>query len=376
MSSIPFPHSADCSAPTWQARLEWQARLRHLRQRPWRLAGAIVLLSITLLATWWRLRLDGAGLLSMVRAYCWPLAVLAFAAAWRSTRHAAIHARHDFAQSWFAATPLSQDEVDRTIRQRVGRRLALPTCVVLLLPLAAMAASAQGAWSTWGMLAVGVGGGVFGGWFAAKRAPAFVAAPLPPRLAAQASTADAADLTALARWPFARWLADVEPRRHARMIAAVLLLLPAGIPPMAAMLAVAFVVCVVAAWELLRAVLATLPQAAAWLQATPLPLAPFARALIARPAAALAVLIAIAGLCLAGLGVSAARVGGIAVGAFVALSIAILQSLAWRYQARRARREILATAALALVLLTTAAWLLPWLACAAGLRGLLQLRRA
>ncbi len=372
-SSLRFAHP---SAPAWQAQLERRARTRHLWRQPWLVVGAIGSLAIVLLTVWWRLRIDGAGLLSVLSAQSWPLALLAFFIAWSSTRHAAVRARREFALSWFAATPLAKSEIGNALRNRVGRRVLPAWGIVLLLPLAAMAASGQRAWPAFALLAVAIGGGLVAGWRSAKHVTPS-AGDASPRLAPTRKAASTdAGFAALARLPFARWLADAEPRQHAKLIGAMLLMLPAGMPPLAALLCLLFVASLIAMWGLLRAVLATIAQAAAWLHATPMPLASFVRALAERPTLMLAFLAGVAGLGLAGLGLPATRAAGFAVGAFAACSTAILQALAWRHRPRRAWLETFASGGAALIALATATWLLPWLLSIAWLRGLLRLRRA
>lgn len=376
MSPFPFPRPADTSAPTWQARLEWRARAHRLWRLPWLVAGAVGLLAIALLATWWRLRIDGAGMLSVLGAQSGPLALLAFLVAWSSTRHAAVHARREFALSWLAATPLANGEIENALWKRVGRRVLPAWCIALALPLAAMAASGQRAWQAFALLAVAIASGMVAGWRSAKHMRPSAGDAL-PRLAHMRKTASIdAGFAALARWPFARWLADAEPRQHAKMIGAMLLMLPAGMPPMAALLCLLFVASLIAMGGLLRAVLATIVQGAAWLHATPMPQASFVRALAERPTRVLAFLAGVAGLCLAGFGLPATQAAGLAIGIFAGCSTAILHALAWRHRPRRAWLEALASGGVALFVLATAAWLLPWLLSIAWLRGLLRLRRA
>ena len=110
---------------------------------------------------------------------------------------------------------------------------------------------------------------------------------------------------------------------------------------------------------MLQALLATIPDAAAWLRATPLSPTAFARSLCLRGGIALLAALLLAALLLLALG--AARMSVLAFGAVASAwcVTAIGNALAARHQPDRARGERIALALAGLALLGSAWWLLP-----------------
>lgn len=364
------------AAPQWQARLEWRARWRLGRRHPWLLAAAAMLVFLLALVVWQRLSVEGHALLDALDAQPIPVAVAAFLLLWNLTRRASLRARRDFARSWFAATPLAPDEIERTIRRRVGARVA-PVLVALLgLPLVAMAATGHPSMRTLAALGLGGAVGLVAGWITGARTPHPSDAPLPRLARTRGVTSNATGFAALARWPFARWLADANPRLQAQLVAGVLLMLPMGIPPAIALLLVLFTASLVAAWGLLQALLATIPDATSWMRATPVSTALFTRALCTRACLALAAAIVVATSCLVWLNGSTAMVIAFVACALAWCITAILNALAWRHRPARARLERIASGLLLLVLLGGAPWLLPVALVPIWLRDALHLRHA
>lgn len=379
MRSQPIPSASVPSAPfsalRLQAGLLAKARRRHwLRHKPL-LALAGVLAAAVAFVAWRYLRADGGALLAVLRGQPLLVSVASFALAWSLTRNARRRAIDGWATSWLATAPLDARERLDATRREVARRVAPPLAAVLAVPLAAMAASGVDASQTIALAGAGLALGALAGWRSAA-APSSVEGSQVPRLSARRrATSNAADLAALARWPFARLLADADPRRHAQLLAGVLLTLPMGVPPVVAVLVVLLTAGAIAAHALLQALLATIPHAAAWARATPLPLGAFIRSLCLRSGVALAATIVLSATLLALLGASSRAALAFA-GLALAWSItAIAHALASRHHAERARGERIAVALAMLALLGTAWWLLPVALPLLWWRELLRARR-
>jgi hypothetical protein len=380
MRSPPIPSASVPSAPVsalrLQARLLAKARRRlWLRHTPL-LALAGVLTAAVAFVAWRRLQADGGALLALLRNQPLMVVVAGLALAWTLTRNARRRTLQSLARSWLTTAPLDTREVLAATRLAVAWRVMPPLLATLAVPLAAMAASGTDGSQTIALAGAGFAVGTLAGWRSGAHPNA--AAPVTvPRLSAQSrATSNAAGLAALARWPFARLLADADPRRHAQLIAGVLLTLPMGMAPAVAVLIVLLAASLLAAHSLLQALLATIPDAAAWTRATPLPLGAFTQSLCLRSGVALAAIVAIASAALVLLGASP-----LAASAFTTLALAwsvtaIVHALASRHQAGRARKERIAIALAMLALLGTAWWLLPFALPLLWWRDLLLARRA
>lgn len=148
------------TAPLWQMRLEWRARWRHGLRHPWIVAAAAALVLALGLVARQRLRADGEALLSTLDAQPLLLVVAAFVLLRNLTLKASLQVRRSFARSWFAATPLTPSQIERAIRAHVGARVLPLLLAMLLVPLAAMAASGRHAPRVLAMLALGSGLGL------------------------------------------------------------------------------------------------------------------------------------------------------------------------------------------------------------------------
>jgi hypothetical protein len=342
-----------------QARLLANARRRHwLRHGPL-LALAGVLATALAFVAWRRLQTDGGVLLALLRNQPLAVVVAGFALAWNLTRNARRRVQQAFATSWLATAPLDARQVLAATRRAVAWRVTPPLVAVLAMPLAAAAASGADASQTLALTGAGLVLGALAGWRFGARADADATVAVPRLSARRRAASNAAGLGALARWPFARLLADANPRLHAQSIAGVLLMLPMSMPPSDAVMIVLLAASVITAYSLLQALLATIPDAAAWTRATPLPLGTFARSLCLRSGIALAATIAIATLLLTLLGASPIAAFAFAIVASAWCVTAIGHALALRHRSERERGERIAIALAVLALLGSAWWLLP-----------------
>lgn len=364
------------SALRLQARLLANARRRRWRRHTSTLALAGMLVPIAAFVAWRRLQTDVGVLFALLRSQTLALAVAAFALAWMLTRNARRRAQRAFANSWLATAPVDAREVLAATRRQVAWRVAPLFAAVLAVPLLAVAAGGIDALQTPVLLGAGFAAGTLAGWRSGAR-PVPVTIVAVPRLSARRKApSDAASLVALARWPFARLLAGADPRLHAQLIAGVLLMLPMSMPPSVALLTVLLAAILIAAHSLLQALLATIPDAAAWTRATPLPFGTFARTLCLRSAIALATAILSAALPLRLLGVSPKSTFAFAGVALVWCVTAIGNALASRHRPDRVRGERVALALAVLALLGSAWWLLPVLLPLLWWRDAVRARRA
>lgn len=342
-----------------QARLEARARWRPWRRHPLACAIGGVLVLAAALVAWARLRTDGAALLAMLEAQPLVVALASLALGWNLTRAARRRTQQAFAASWLATAPLDAQEILAATRRRVACRVLPVFAALFAVPLAATAASGADAARTLTLLGGGFLVGALAGWRSAARAHIAAADPVPRLSRGRVAISDTAGFAALARWPFARMLADANPRQHAQLVAGVLLTLPMGVPPSTALLIVSLAASLIAAYAVLQALLATIPDAAAWLHATPLPLSAFARSLCLRGGIALLAAILLAALLLLALGASRASVLAFGAVASAWCITAIGNALASRRLPERARGERIALALAVLALLGSAWWLLP-----------------
>jgi len=344
-------------APTGALRLAHRLEAAARRRRGGRrwLAAALAVpacLAIALLAA--RGRESLLSLLALLDAHRLIAGGACALLAGSAVRHGRRERERRHAESWLAAAPIGRGEVVAWLRERLAVRL-LP---VVLVPLALIAAvGSAGGRAPGGLLATLAGAiavGAVGGWRAGARERAFVPAAL-PRLRARRRAAPAVGFAALRRWPFAQAFADLRPREHVRVVAALLLGLPAGMPATVVLALLLLLAAGFLAAGLLRATAATIPAAADLLRSAPLPLA--------RLAADLCLRVCVCELALAaGAAALAWRLGapaGAALGAAAAwlawVAVALLQALALRHQPERLRPAFVASG-LALVALAAAAW--------------------
>lgn len=351
--------TAPASALRLQARLVASARRRHWRRHTPLLALAGAAAVAAAFVAWYRLQADGGALLALLRNRPLAVVVAGFALGWNLTRNARRRAQRSFAASWLATAPIDAREILAATRRRVARNVLPAFAAILAVPCAAMAASGADASQTLALIGAGFAAGAMAGWRSGARATPSATVALPRLSAARAMASNAAGLGALARWPFARLLADANPRQHAQLIAGVLLTLPMGAPLSVALPIVLLTATLIAAHALLQALLATIPEAAGWMRATPLPLSALSRSLCLRSGSVLAAAILFAALLLLVLGASPASTL-----AFVGLALAwcattIGHALASRHRPGRVRGERIAMALAALALLGSAWWILP-----------------
>lgn len=359
-----------------QARLEASARWR---RRDWNtplLAIVAASAVATAFVAWQRLRADGSAWLATLDAQPVLVALASLALGWSLTRAARRRAQQAFATSWLATAPIEARAILAATRRRVAWRVLPVLGAILAIPSAAMAASGADARRILALAGGGFVVGALAGWRGGARAEVAAAVALPRLSAAGAHSSKAAGLAALARWPFARLLADANPRQHAQLVAGVLLMLPMGIPPSIALLIVLLTASLIAAQALLRALLATIPDAAAWMRTTPLPLSVLARSLCLHSGATLLAAIVCAALLLLALGAPKISVLAFASAASAWCVTAIGNALASRYRPDRARRERIVLALAALALLGSAWWLLPFVLPILWWRDALRARRA
>jgi len=297
-SSIRPSDTALALAARWQvAARRREARFAWLTNA--RLAIGLSIVCVVSIALSTPLRERAATWLGILDAHALPFAVFVGAFAWTWARGRRRKGEREHARSWLAATPISARDVTAHLRRRAIVDCGAP-CIAIFAALALIAAIGDGdVRALLAASAIAIVVGFATGWRSGRHAPTETP-PALPRLAHRHATKTAlADLRALRRWPFAQWLADAQPRQHARVIAALLLSMPMGIGFGTALGIVSFAALALAAIGLLRAWLASIEHAGDFLRATPLPLRVFAsniatrafvaEALIATCAAALAV---------------------------------------------------------------------------------------
>lgn len=283
MSIASIPTHADALALA--DRLERAARWRRVSLR-WRVAIAVAslaLLGAAFVAAWTFLRGPLTTAFAFLDAQAPLLALLAGAIAWSRVCDLRRAGARRQATSWLAAAPIGERERTAQLRRTVALRFAPPcTALFALASMLAIGAAADAS-RAFAACAIGLVFGTCGGWLRGAHALP-ESAPAPPRLRRRRVAANAnADFAALHRWPFARWLADAQPRQQAHLFAAVLLTLPMGTSFLLGLRIALFVAVAIAAFGLLRALLASIAQAADVLRSAPLLSATLATQLVARP---------------------------------------------------------------------------------------------
>ena len=254
--------------------LEWRRRaLRLLAHRGWSacslLTGVViaVLLAVAAVGT---LRVHRAQWLTPLLAHELSASAVAAALAWAAIARVRRNAEERLAQSWLASAPVSVRHRRVAVRSFVAGYVGLPVLAVFVVIASAAFATGAPVLRLLGLPAAGFAVGAAAGWRSGSKPVKCRPNPLPRLRPARASTSLAATLTPLARWPFAQWRAGANPVIEVRLIGALLLGLPHGVPPLTALLLLALGAVSLAAFALLRATVVMIPQAADWLRATPL----------------------------------------------------------------------------------------------------------
>lgn len=245
-------------------------------------AITLLIAGLFLVALFAPLRERIAVLLGLLDAHALPFALCVGAFAWTWARERRRRGEREHAHSWLAAAPIAARDVSSHLRRRAIIDFGVP-CVAIFIAIALAAVmSACDVRALLATSAIAIGAGFATGWRSGRRALADAPTPL-PRLRRRHSAANAnADLGALRRWPFAQWLADAQPRQHARVIAALLLSMPMGIPFSTALGIVLFAALALAAVGLLRATLVSIAHAGDFLHTTPMSMRVFASNLMSR----------------------------------------------------------------------------------------------
>ena len=198
------------------------------------------------------------------------LFVVSFAAlgAWHFARRRRQRGEQVHRESWLASAPIGHEALNAQLMREAIIALLVPASAVLLI-LAVWAVRDLGGVLSGSAFALAAGFAV--GWHHGRVPVVDAAAPLPRLRQRTAVDAARADWSALRRWPGAQWLADAQPRQHAQWVGALLLTLPAGTTPAIALLEIALLILVLAAWGLLRATRTALASSMIFLRAAPLP---------------------------------------------------------------------------------------------------------
>lgn len=263
-------------------RLAQQRRVRralaHRGMAAFSIAAFGLLGALIAVATWRLLRMHGAELLAQLHAHSFTLMVAAAAIGWAATARRRRRAERELAQSWLASAPVSMRDRQSALRWRVGAEVLVPFAVVLVLLVGAGLASATVITLLIAAVAVGYVAGAGIGWRSGAKTLRSRAIALPRLRQSRVATSNVASVAALGRWSFEQLRAAANPQLEVRLLGAMLVSLPMGISPWIVLLLLAFSITVMAALSLLRASLVMIPEAAAWLRATPLGLGAFVRA--------------------------------------------------------------------------------------------------
>jgi len=276
-------------------------------------------------------------------------------------------AERDHAASWLATAPIERRDVVAFLRRRAAAS-ALPIGITVVALIAALGwVDERSVRDVCLFLGIGLGAGAIAGWRSGAHAPAAVLPPLPRLRDRVGASTSAAGFDALRRWPFAQMLASVNPRQHARIVAAVLLGLPMGIPLSVAVLLLLLLATSLGAVALLQALLATIPRAADGLRSTPLPLSQLAALLSVRAFACQVAAAAFAAVLGRMLGASHAAALSGALAWLLWVVFAALCAFAARYRPAHLRGELVGSAIvlLALAAMTPRLLVLGWPALAA-----------
>jgi hypothetical protein len=265
------------------ARLQIASRRREsgiARLTTTHVAITLLIAGLVLVALFAPLRERIAVLLGLLDAHALPFALCVGAFAWTWARERHRRGEREHAHSWLAAAPIAARDVSAHLRRRAIVDFGVH-CVAIFIAIALAAVmSACDARALLATSAIATIAGFASGWRSGRRALADAPTPL-PRLRRRHATANAnADLGALRRWPFAQWLADAQPRQHARVIAALLLSMPMGIPFSTALGIVLFAALALAAVGLLRATINAIGHAGDFMRTTPWSMRAFASNLV------------------------------------------------------------------------------------------------
>lgn len=314
------------------------------------IAAVVLPGALIAVAGWRQLSLHGAILLSPLLAHPFVTASMVAALGWVATMRRRRHVECQFVQSWLASAPVLAHDRRAALRRRVGVEALTPIAAVPAALACAGLASGVPVADLLAALVAGLALGAIAGWRSGAKPSRRRAAASPRLRRPRAATSRAASLAPLGRWPFAQLRAAASPRIEARLICALLLGLPTGIPPSLALLIVAFAANALAAFSLLRASLATLAEAAGWLRATPVGLGAFARAACLRAGACQAAFATLGGMLAHALGASASTAALLAAAWLGACATATAGALACRHRPARLMIELAGTGALLLAI--------------------------
>lgn len=251
------------------------------------------------------------------------------------------------ARSWLAALPVAQ-----RIRERHHLVRAAWPVLAMQLATSLVVVVASGRTLLAGLALAGIGIADALGLWRGRR-------DLPPRERALRHSASIRavepGLRVLARWPFRLALADAAPKTQAQVLAVLLLSLPMGTTAVTGLLVILGWAGLTFVFALARGACTAIPQAAAWLRATPLPQRRFVRAIGARVLAMIMLAAAAAGLFTAVLARDAAVGAFVAIVAAAAAALAIGTALRHRFDAQQ-RRIGFVTGTLVLMLAGLVAW--------------------
>lgn len=251
--------------------------LGHRDAGAWRIATAATLgVSITLVS-WRLLRVHGVMLLAPLQEHLLAAGCAAAAIGGTLTARSRRRVARQLAQSWLASAPVAACDELVALRWGVVCEVGVPLAGVLALIACAGAFGASTVTPLLAAVLVGFATGAAGGWHVAGKPPRRRASAWPRLRPSRPATSHEASVSPLGRLPFAQWRAGANPGVEARLLGALLLSLPMGIPPVIVLLLLAIAASALAALTLLRATLATIPAAADWLRATPLGLGVFVR---------------------------------------------------------------------------------------------------
>ena len=224
------------------------------------------------------------------------------------------------AASWLASMPVCDVALARHHRGIIGRRAIIAACVLLtalttLLFREDVHASliALVDCVVFGAMALAA---AFGWWLGGRDASRRARR----RIARIPHAVRGSGFGALAGWPTARLRERCSGERMSRLVAPVLVLMPAGISGGLALAMIAFWVVLLIAWEMWFALRDIMPRAAAWLSATPLSAPRFAWAMVQR---ALGVWLCISGLFVAACAVIGMPMRGALTGAVLLVAVGI-----------------------------------------------------
>ena len=169
----------------------------------WLIASLTVLVGVVAFVAWQRLLVDGAMLIAPLHAHLVMVAAIAVLTAAAAVARSRRLAKRDLATCWLATAPIDPRDMLAEVRWHVSAEV-IPAGVAV--------------------------GALIAGWQVGAR----VAREKPAHKRIRRERAQmsiAARFRALGRWLFARVREALNPRLHARIVAAILLALPIGILP-------------------------------------------------------------------------------------------------------------------------------------------------